>query len=146
MNAAIHRNRRRGSSLIETALLLPVAVLLCLGGLEFSRIYIATAQLEAAATVAASEAARRPDDLAPARDLALADLPASGGVSVEVEIVCACAATPEQWGSCEAVRCGAGERRRYARALAESEFQTVGRYLGVQAPSRLRREHFVRAE
>lgn len=140
------RSRRRGSSLIETALLLPVAVLLCLGGLDFTRLYITGARLEAAATTAASEAARQPENLEPARFLGLADLPHDEASEVSVAIVCACSNAPQAWAECREISCGAGHRRRYARAVAETGFSTVGRYPGVDSQSRLRREHFVRAE
>jgi|GEM_PF-3627920 len=140
-----HR-RRRGASLIETALLLPVAVLLTLGGLDFSRIYVAGAQLEAAAATAASQAAREPEALEAARAAALANLPADTEPRISIEMVCACSTAPEQWGPCEQTRCGRGEARRYARAAASAGFATVGRYPGVPSESRLERQHFMRAD
>ena len=146
MKSSRQRNRRRGSAILETALLLPVAVLLCLGGWDFSRLYMAGAQLESSAAVAAAYAARETHDLAPAEALGWEDLPDSPQSSVSVEIVCACSAAPQAWGACEEIACDAGERCRYARAVAEMGFVTVGRYPGVPVQSTLRREHFVRAE
>ncbi len=141
-----HSPRRRGSSLIETAMLLPVVVLLGLGGLDFSRVYVTGAQLEAAAAAAAAEAARRPEEPEAARALALENLPSDAEPQVSIEIVCACPGVPSTWIACEQTRCEAADRRRYARAVASATFHTVGRYPGVPARSRLKRERFVRSE
>ncbi|MBI1352927.1 MAG: hypothetical protein GC160_01175 [Acidobacteria bacterium] len=134
----------RGSSLIETAFVLPIAILLCLGAWDFSRLYISAADLEAAATVAAVQGARAPEDLAAARSLALKDLDPDGEVSLEP--VCACPSAPSAWAACEQIACGAESPRRYIRAVASSSYFTFGRYPGIESPARLERERFVRVE
>jgi Flp pilus assembly protein TadG len=136
---------QRGSSVIETALLLPVAMLLCLGGLDFSRAYIAAARVEASAAATAAQGARSPRNLDAARTLGLANLPGGTESTVSLEIVCACSSAPTVWATCEQLQCQ-GAKRRYARAVAQSSFRTIGRYPGLQPETKLRRERFVRAE
>ncbi len=140
------RDGQRGSSLIETALLLPVAVLLCLGGLDFSRAYTTAAQLEASAATAAAQGARTPENLDAARALGLANMPGGADSSVSLEIICACSSAPTAWAACEQLQCTGDTRRLYARAVAQTGFATIGRYPGVQSRTQLRRERFVRAE
>ena len=102
-------DRRRGASILEAAIVLPVALLLCMGAMDFSRLAVSAARLQAASATAAAQGAREPDDLDAARRLALADLDPQSSISLEP--VCVCPSAPSARAACEQLRCGGAPPR-----------------------------------
>ena len=58
--ASIHRDRSRGQSLVELALILPVVLLLTLIAIDFGRVYLGWVNLQSMARVAANYASNHP--------------------------------------------------------------------------------------
>jgi len=67
-----HRRRSRGQSLVEFSLLLPVLLLLVLGGIDFGRVFLGWVSLNNTARIAANYAASNAQQMAAGNSAALA--------------------------------------------------------------------------
>ena len=117
---------RRGNSIVEFAVCLPLALYLLLGAADFGRFYVEAAEVEALAQSRARLAAADDRGEGTAVFSECAGLPALPGASVD-------APCPD-----------GAPRSVYVRATVERSFQTIGRYPGVSAETTIRREAALR--
>ena len=73
------RLRTSGQALVELAVVLPLLLLVALGGVEFARLALARTGLDAATAAAAASAARAPDAATASKSAGLAFAGVAGG-------------------------------------------------------------------
>jgi hypothetical protein len=133
---------RRGSALVETALLLPLAMFLLLGVTDAGRLCSAHASLAAAARAASQHAVREPAATAAALEQTAQQAAGDPRIHTSVRRFCQCAHRP--LGQLQPDPCDAGcpERRVYLRIEASLESPALTGIL----PSKTARATTVRVE
>ena len=151
MSSALHP-RRRGQSLVELALMLPVLGILLIGTIDFARVYYAAMAIDQAARAGAAygaqSVAKSGDDAGMAQAaLSAANLdltPAVTAASVHATHWCACADGTQV--SCASGTCTEGVPRVYVSVEVDRTFQTLFPYPGIPSTVRLNRTATLRVQ
>lgn len=134
------RNNRRGSAMVEMALMLPLVLMMCMGAVDFGRLfYHAVTTINAAGTGAhyGSHDNIIAGDLAGIEQRAADDAKDVTGATVSASQLCGC---PTSSGGFAKVDCvdlattscaGYGVPRAYVLVNVGEKFQTVGTYPGI---------------
>jgi Flp pilus assembly protein TadG len=135
---------RRGSALIEAAIVLPVFALLACGAADYARaLYLGQVAAASARAGAHRALIESPQSLGAIEQAAIA---AAGDARITARATreCVCQVT-EQTRQCDAVRC-TGSRFTYVRVETGFELQPLLRYPGMASPYRAHGEATVRVE
>ena len=151
MSRAAHPHRR-GQSLVELALTLPVLGILLIGTIDFARVYYAAMAIDQAARAGAAYGAQSVaasgDDAGMAQAaLSAANLdltPAVTAASVHATHWCACADGTQV--SCASGTCTEGVPRVYVSVEVDRTFQTLFPYPGIPSTVRLNRTATLRVQ
>ena len=151
MSRAAHPHRR-GQSLVELALTLPVLGILLIGTIDFARVYYAAMAVSQAARAGAAygaqSVAKSGDDAGMAQAaLTTANLdltPAVTAASVHATHWCACADGTQV--SCASGTCTEGVPRVYVSVEVDRTFQTLFPYPGIPSTVRLNRTATLRVQ
>ena len=151
MSRAAHPHRR-GQSLVELALTLPVLGILLIGTIDFARVYYAAMAVGQAARAGAAYGAQSVstsgDDAGMAQAaLSAANLdltPAVTAASVHATHWCACADGTQV--SCASGTCTEGVPRVYVSVEVDRTFQTLFPYPGIPSTVRLNRTATLRVQ
>ena len=130
-----HQNHRetarRGGSLLEVALFVPILLYVLVAVGDFARYYVEASRLSEAAVRAARQAAQGEQR--------------EPSASIRIESFCACPAEPGKRFACGDASCESyGEPARYVQASAEKPFAFMARYPGMPSNLTLRRTAGVR--
>ncbi len=142
--------RQRGAALTELTIALPVLMLLMLGAVDFSRVWMRSTAIENAVHTGAQYGAQTSSHTVDTSGIASAvsdDLVASGlpaeEFTVDSQQYCEC-----QNGTtidCDDGTCGAGGVRMYVRVRVNSTFETLVDYPGLPHRIDVSREARIRA-
>ena len=151
MSRAAHPHRR-GQSLVELALTLPVLGILLIGTIDFARVYYAAMAIDQAARAGAAYGAQTVgtsgDDAGMAQAaLSAANLdltPAVTAASVHATHWCACADGTQV--SCTSGTCTEGVPRVYVSVEVDRTFQMLFPYPGIPSTVRLNRTATLRVQ
>jgi Flp pilus assembly protein TadG len=131
MLTSILRNQK-GNSLVEFAVAMPIAMVLCFAAGDFGRMFVESAILAGAANAGAIYGYRNVSTAADAsgiQNAILIDSAQLSGVTASTEQVCDCPDAPKTWVSCNDTVCvNYGKPRAYLRARAAKQFETLGVY------------------
>jgi Flp pilus assembly protein TadG len=127
-----------GSSLIETALLLPVLFLLLLGVVDFGRAYYLAIEISQAAHTAALYGSQNPTDIAGMQNAAVADapdVPSFNTSSVTVTSGCECSDGSSPVANCATnPACGALMTVDYVQVNTSVSYSAMFPYPGIPSP------------
>ena len=151
MSSALHP-RRRGQSLVELALMLPVLGILLIGTIDFARVYYAAMAIDQAARAGAAygaqSVAKSGDDAGMAQAaLSAANLdltPAVTAANAHATHRCACADGTQV--SCTTGTCTEGVPRVCVSVEIDRTFQTLFPYPGIPTTVRLNRTATMRVQ
>ena len=151
MSRAAHLHRR-GQSLVELALMLPVLGILLIGTIDFARVYYAAMAIDQAARAGAAYGAQTVgtsgDDAGMVQaGLSAANLdltPAVTAASVHATHWCACADGTQV--SCTSGTCTEGVPRVYVSVEVDRTFQMLFPYPGIPSTVRLNRTATLRVQ
>jgi len=142
----MRRDPRKGSALIEAAIVLPIFALLVCGSVDIART-LHLSQVGAAAARAGMQTAFGSDphalDLNAAENAALADA-AGTGFTAKASRVCSCSSSAPLV-SCDATACPA-RMTAYLRVETRVLIEPLMRYPGVPSPFTIRSEAVLRIE
>jgi Flp pilus assembly protein TadG len=137
MRFALRTNRtnRRGSALIELAIVIPVLLLMCCGAMDFARVIYAGIAIASAARAGVQFGAFSPGnagDIAGMSQAALNDVANQGlnNVTTSARIFCGCNNSTSEV-SCTAATCAGKTPSGYVEVTANYTFNTVVNYPGV---------------
>jgi hypothetical protein len=123
---------RRGGSLLEVALFVPILLYVLIAVGDFARYYVEASRLSEAAVRAVRQAAQ-------------GELQEPSAASIRIDSFCACPTEPAKRFACGDASCESyGEPARYVQASAEKPFAFVARYPGIPSNLTLRRSAGVR--
>ena len=145
MSRAAHLHRR-GQSLVELALTLPVLGILLIGTIDFARVYYAAMAVGQAARAQSVGTSGDDSGMAQAA-LTTANLdltPAVTAASVHATHWCACADGTQV--SCASGTCTEGVPRVYVSVEVDRTFQTLFPYPGIPTTVRLNRTATMRVQ
>lgn len=144
-------NARRGSIMVEAALVVPLAFLLCVGATDFARLFYHALTVKGASSGAALYGAQellRSGDISGMESRATADAGNLEGVTATPTQVCKCPNDPPF--SCvdynTTVCAGYGKARAYVRVQVNQDFATVGRYWNVPNQTNIREASWMRVQ
>ena len=145
------RKSRSGSILVESALVIPLAFLLCVGATDFARLFHHALTIKGASSGAAlygAQDAIASGDLGGMQSRASADAANLEGISSTSTQVCMCPnAAPFSCVDYNETTCsGYGEPRVYVRVQVDQDFSTLGRYWGVPNQTDIREASWMRAQ
>lgn len=144
----IERNSQAGASLLETALILPILLLLFLGAMDFARAFYAGIELANAATAGAEYGAQslgKSVDYAGMIDTAKKDAQDLSGMTATATSYCACPDGTQvncQTGSCPSY----GIPQVYVSVTTQYTWQAQVPYAGVPGTVNLQRTVVLRVE
>jgi len=143
--AALRRNRK-GSTFIETALLMPVLLLLCCGAMDFARVVYAGIEIADAARAGVQYGALTPGhsgDTAGMQQAALNDAPDLGSsVTASASNFCTCSGSTTDCSS----SCNGSVPDGYVQVTANYTFNSLIPYPGVPASVKLSRTAKMRVQ
>jgi Flp pilus assembly protein TadG len=122
-----------GTSLIETALLLPVLLLMMVGAVDFGRAYYAAIEVQSAAEAGALYGVQYPSDAAGMVLAAKADATDITGIAPVAIYGCECFDGTSAVASCTATptTCGTNNFVNYAEVDTTATYTTLLRYPGI---------------
>jgi Flp pilus assembly protein TadG len=127
-----------GSSLIETALMLPVLFLLLMGVVDFGRAYYLAIEVSQAAHTAALYGSQNPNDVAGMQSAAVADaldVPGFTTASVTVTYGCECSDGSSPVASCTTnPACGGMIIVNYVQVTTSASYSAMFPYPGIPSP------------
>lgn len=130
-----NQDRRRGSSIVEFAVTLPLLFLLAMAAGDFSRIFWEASVMSRAAATGAKYGAQSNRMSAEYGAMKrLADNSASHirSAVATADRVCDCPDTPKTWVNCLTTSCpNYGQPRAYSRVGVAKSFSTLGYYPGI---------------
>lgn len=157
----INERRERGGVLAEFAVVLPVALLLLLGGIDFGRVWMlatATANAAHAGAQYGAQNATLSSDVNGMRNVVISDLtsssiikasnPGEGGIGIDDFVI-----TPERYCECSdgakitcTNKCGGGTNPMiFVRVRVDTTFQTLFDYPGIPSEVQISRAATLRA-
>lgn len=143
--AALRRNRT-GSTFIETALLMPVLLLLCCGAMDFARVVYAGIEIADAARAGVQYGALTPGhsgDTSGMQQAALNDAPDLGStVTASASNFCMCSGSTSDCSS----SCSGSVPAGYVQVTANYTFNSLIPYPGVPASVQLSRTAKMRVQ
>lgn len=141
---------RRGASMIEFALIVPVMLLLTIGAVDFARIFIQSQAVTSAANSGVVFGARRNVDsvnFQEMQDRALDDTHGAPGSTAAASMFCDCPSNPGVAVDCLSGSCPTyGKPRVYVRTTVTKQFETFGKYPGVPDSVDISRASFMRVQ
>ena len=127
-----------GSSLVETALLLPTLFLLLMGVVDFGRAYYLSIEISNAAHSAALYGSQNPTDVAGMKSVAVADapdVPHFTTASVTVSYGCECSDGSSPIASCATnPSCGVKNAINYVSVTTSISYSAILPYPGIPSP------------
>ncbi|MDA0204901.1 MAG: pilus assembly protein [Acidobacteria bacterium] len=137
------KDARRGSIMVEAALVIPLAFMLCVGATDFARLFYHALTVKGASSGAALYGAQellRSGDISGMASRATADAGNLEAVTATPTQVCKCPTAPPF--SCvdynTTVCAGYGKARAYVRVQVNQDFSTIGRYWNVPNQTNIR--------
>lgn len=145
------RTKRSGSIMVEAALVIPLAFLLCVGAMDFARLFYHALTIKGASSGAALYGAQQQltaGDIAGMTTRATDDASNLNGVTATPTQVCKCpGADPFPCADYNETVCnGYGEPNVYVRVQVNQDFSTLGRYWGIPDQTNIREASWMRAK
>ncbi len=145
------KSNRRGSIMVELALVVPLTFLLCMGATDFARLFYHAVTVKGASGGAALLGAQ--DQLqsggsAGMEARATSDADNLNGITATATTVCQCPnAAPFSCQDYAATTCtGYGAPRAYVRVQVDQDFSTLGRYWGIPNQTNIREASWMRVQ
>lgn len=145
------KRERSGSIMVEAALVVPLALLLCVGATDFARLFYHAVTVKGASGGAALYGAQellRSGDMAGMTTRATNDAASLTGVTASPTQVCMCPNQPAF--SCvdyNTTTCtGYGQARAYVRVQVDQDFKTLANYWGVPEQTNIREASWMRVQ
>ena len=143
------KGARQGSIMVESALVIPLAFMLCVGATDFARLFYHALTVKGASSGAALYGAQeliRSGDISGMESRATTDVGNLAGVTAAPTQVCKCPDAPPF--SCvdynTTVCAGYGKPRAYVRVQVNQDFSTIGRYWNVPNQTNIREATWMR--
>ena len=148
--AGIQRLRhRRGGAMLELVVAMPLLVLLCIGVMDYGRVYFTSVAVSNAARAGAEWGITYPAyAFDPARQQSFAKLDGAeaGTITVTSSTVCRCAATTVSCGSTTVCGSGYGEPRVFVTVTASKNVAMLLTYPGLPSTISIVRSATFRAQ
>lgn len=143
--------RRQGSIMVESALVIPLAFLLCVGAADFARLFYHALTVKGASSGAALYGAQeliRSGDIAGMQTRAERDADNLDGIAATPTQVCRCpGADPFPCADYNTTVCsGYGLARAYVRVQVNQDFSTIGRYWNIPSQVNIREASWMRVQ
>jgi Flp pilus assembly protein TadG len=133
-NLARKRRAQRGQSVLETALLAPVLLLMLVGAIEIGRYAYVAIEATGAARAGVQYGAQSLIDSKDVAGIKLAasnDAPDLTQLNVTAKDLCACSNNPSQYVGCPAQRCGAGHPVVFLQVNTTAQVPSLFHYPGL---------------
>jgi Flp pilus assembly protein TadG len=140
---------RKGSVMVEAALVIPLAFLLCFGAADFARLFYHALTIKGASSGAALSGAQgtiTSEDFAGMTSRAATDASNLNGITATPSQVCMCpGADPFPCADYNTTVCtGYGPARAYMRGQVDQDFTTLGNYWGIPSQTNIREASWMR--
>jgi Flp pilus assembly protein TadG len=146
-----NRNPRRGGSMVEFAVTMPLLLLMAVAAGDFSRMFLESTSMSRAAASGVKYGAmdnRTSGEYATMQRLADNSASHVANAVATADRVCDCPDAPKTWVNCLTTSCpnSYGQPRAYARVGVAKTFSTMGYYPGIPQHTNIHMRGYMRVQ